>query len=117
MLTRQAGEWAPGLQEDGAQAQPHSPGPRMDPEDAGPHLGKGKDMISGRRHTGPEVPAGRLLEVRTPCADQVMGVSTKMDLCIKQHAENSNQVSQRSYVQCIEATRPIMHMQWIPWEG
>lgn len=57
MLTRQLGEWAPRLQEDGAQAQPHSSGPRVDTKDAGLHLDKGKDMMNRRKYIGDKVPA------------------------------------------------------------
>lgn len=56
VLIRQLGEWAPRLQEDGVQAQPHSSGPRMDTEDTGPHLDKGKDMMNRRKCTGKKVP-------------------------------------------------------------
>lgn len=128
MLTRQLGEWAPGMQEDGAQAQPHSSGPRMDTEDAGPHLDKGKDIMNRRKYTGDKVPAA-LSELKTLCADQAMDISTKIGLCIKQHAGNSNQRSQRNYIQLhhgllkaihqgpLNTMRPIMYIRPKPWAG
>lgn len=64
MLAREPGEGAPRLQEDGTQAQPHSSGPRMDTEDTGPHLDKGKGKMSRRRQTGDKAPAADFLRLR-----------------------------------------------------
>lgn len=100
VLRREPGEWAPRLQEDGAQAQPHSSGPRMDTEDTGLHLDKGKDIMSRRRHAGDKASRSRLSKVKTLHVLTRLGVQVlKLTCAVKQHTENSNKVFQRNYVQ------------------
>lgn len=99
LLAGEPSEWAPGLQEGGAQAQPHISRPRMDTEDAGSHLGKGEDVMSRARPTGDEAPWRRLLGSRLSVHWPSYRQSAKPAYVIKQYVENSKRMSQRNYVQ------------------
>lgn len=55
VLARQPGKRSPRLQEDGAQAEPHSSGPGVDSKDTGPYLSEGKGVIS-RQHKRDKAP-------------------------------------------------------------
>lgn len=91
VLARQPGEWAPGLQEDGTQAQPYSPGPRMDTENTGPYLDKGKRIMSRTRHTEGKAPRADFRGLRLHMCSPGMDVSSNISLCNRAACGKSKQ--------------------------